>query len=186
LATRTEIPETCPFGNERRESKSAPVAAGRIDLGSDTLTVSSFASARELLRNPKVRQAMSEDSRARFKGDRMPVFFLEGEAHRRKRMATARYFTPKAVTTKHRAVMERVTEMLVTRLRAERQGRLDQISLELAVAVTADIVGLTDSDLGGMSRRIDAFFSDGRYQWLTRFIRPAAAAWHAYDFFART
>jgi cytochrome P450 len=124
--------------------------------------VRNFATADMILRSRQVRQGMSDEAAKRFQPDRMPVFFLEGDAHREKRSATARYFTPKAVTTRHRAVMERVTDDLLARLVAQGRGQLDDLSLELAVAVTAEIVGLTNSDLGAMSARIDRSLSSNQ------------------------
>jgi hypothetical protein len=35
-----------------------------------------------------------------------PVFFLDGERHKKRRTAIARFFTPRAISTRHRLVME--------------------------------------------------------------------------------
>jgi cytochrome P450 len=73
------------------------------------------------------------------------VFFLDGDEHRRKRTAIARFFTPKAISTRYRAVMERATDELLDAMRASGGGQLDTISFDLAVTVAADIVGLTNT-----------------------------------------
>jgi cytochrome P450 len=82
------------------------------------------------------------------------VFFLDGEEHKRKRAAIARFFTPKAISTRYRAVMESTSDHLLDQMRANGGGRLDTISFELAVTVAADIVGLTNSSQAAMAKRI--------------------------------
>jgi hypothetical protein len=54
------------------------------------------------------------------------------------------------------------------RFRASGRARLDDLSLELAVAVAADIVGLTNSSRSGMAIRLNRFFatSAGSPGWL--------------------
>jgi cytochrome P450 len=102
------------------------------------------------------------------------VFFLDGEQHKLKRQAVVRFFTPKAISTRYRAVMEETTDALLGALRASGQGRLDQLSFELAVTVAADIVGLTESDQAGLARRIQATLVALRLPSMSRWRRPAA------------
>jgi cytochrome P450 len=156
-------PAACPHDPARDERKSARLAARELQVDAGAQLVTGFAFAREILRSPAMRQAadigadhfdLSEPATA-------PVIFLDGEDHRKKRSAIARFFTPKAVTTQYRAVMEAETERLIAELRARGEGRLDVISFELAVAVAAEIVGLTNSDLPAMSRRLASTFASG-------------------------
>ena len=137
----------------RDDRKSADLAAERITLAPEARVVSSLAFARELLRGNATKQDGEE-----FIGDPAftSVFFLDGEPHKRKRQAISRFFTPKVISTRYRAVMEETADTLLTRLRTRGQGRLDQMSYELAVTVAATIVGLTESDQAAMARRIRA------------------------------
>ncbi|QIG79648.1 cytochrome P450 [Stakelama tenebrarum] len=155
-------PETqaCPIAANRDDRKSAPLADrfARPDAGAQR--IGNLAFARDILRSPVARQA---GAGAEFvdtgNPEHAPVFYLDGAPHRKKRAAIARFFTPKAVTTRHRAVMERTTEALIGELRANGRAQLDEISFRLAVAVAAEIVGLADGDLKKLSRRIEASLS---------------------------
>jgi cytochrome P450 len=139
----------------RDDRKSAALAAERITVGPDTRVVSSLAFARELLRSNATRQS-GAGAKDEVTGDPAftSVFFLDGEPHKRKRQAIVRFFTPKAINTRYRAVMEETTDTLLARLRERGQGRLDQMSFELAVTVAAEIVGLTDSDQSAIGLRL--------------------------------
>ena len=48
---------------------------------------------------------------------------------------------------------------LVARLRADRPTDLTQLAMRMAVQVAAQVIGLTDSSVTGMSRRLGAFFA---------------------------
>lgn len=52
--------------------------------------------------------------------------------------------------------MEQTSDELVGRLRTAGHANLDDLGLEMAVTIAAEIVGLTDSDRGGMARRLGA------------------------------
>ncbi|SHN47292.1 cytochrome P450 [Cryptosporangium aurantiacum] len=146
------------------DRKSAALAAERVRPAPGARVISGFTPAREVLRSTGMRQAGAgaKDAPA-VDPEFASVFFLDGEAHRQKRTAIARFFTPKAIATRYRAVMERTTDELLTGLRAAGGGRLDTISFELAVTVAADIVGLTDSNQKAMARRIQGTLFATRY-----------------------
>jgi len=90
----------------------------------------------------------------------VPVFFLDGETHRRKRAAIARFFTPKAIATRHRAVMERASDELLQELRKNGSFYLDQAAWRLAVIVASEVVGLDNSRDVGMARRIEGVLGE--------------------------
>ncbi len=175
-----------PDDRKRDDRKSAALAAERITVGPDTRVVGSLAFARELLRSNVTRQA-GAGAKQEVTGDPAftSVFFLDGEPHKRKRQAIVRFFTPKAINTRYRAVMEQATDTLLDRLRSRGQGRLDQMSFELAVTVAADIVGLTNSDQAAMARRIQATLIGLRLPLMSRWRRPfgqAQATFHGARF----
>ena len=116
---------------------------------------------------------------------RPPVLYLEGPEHRAQRRAAARFFTPKAVED-YRLMMEELSERLVGELRADRAVDLSALSLRMAVEVAARVVGLTDSSLRGMTRRLDTFF-DGdpmsarvTLRTLPQLARTQTALWRFY------
>ncbi|WP_407154204.1 cytochrome P450 [Bradyrhizobium sp. STM 3557] len=146
--------QSCP--HQAESSTSDQTAKGDIAA---VLKIDSFAAAREVLRSADVRQAgFNAELVSRFIGRaHAPVMYQDGEAHQRQRSATARFFAPRVVAT--RALMEATSRTLVERFRAAGRARLDDMSLELAVAVAADIVGLTDSSRESMALRLNRFFS---------------------------
>lgn len=54
--------------------------------------------------------------------------------------------------------MIRLVDDLIARFRREGRADLTAISMQLAVAVAAEVVGLTNSTIPGLDRRLDAFF----------------------------
>lgn len=89
---------------------------------------------------------------------RRPILFMDGEPHRQQRSMTARYFAPKTVSTKYRDLMETIADELVAEATASDTFRLDQLSLRYSVEVAAQVIGLTDSPIRPMSRRLERFF----------------------------
>ncbi|MGA2399234.1 MAG: cytochrome P450 [Steroidobacteraceae bacterium] len=179
----------CPVAPSRDERKSARLAAERVAFDHEAQVITRFSFARDLLRNGLAKQAGADpDQVDTGNPEHAPVFYLDGEAHRRKRSAIARLFTATAVTTRYRAVMERATDTLLARLRAAGEAQLDTLSLELAVAVAAEIVGLTDSDRTSMSARIGATLSSGHLSQsprLGRLLQPLVFRYHALNFYYR-
>ena len=186
----TDLPSACPFDPSRDERKSARIAAERVTFDPSAQVVNRFSFAREVLRNALAKQAGADSDQVDTGNpDHAPVFYLDGEAHRRKRGTIARLFTPTAVTTRYRAIMERTTEALLARMKAAGEARLDVLSLELAVTVAAEIVGLTNSDYTSMASRIGATLNSSVPSALPRrfgrLLRPLLFRFHALNFFYR-
>jgi cytochrome P450 len=184
----TDLPSACPFDSSRDERKSARIAAERVTFDPSAQVVNRFSFAREVLRNALAKQAGADSDQVDTGNpDHAPVFYLDGEAHRRKRGTIARLFTPTAVTTRYRAIMERTTEALLARMQAAGEARLDVLSLELAVTVAAEIVGLTNSDYTSMASRIGATLTSSVPSALPRrfgrLLRPLLFRFHALNFF---
>ena len=164
------LPETaparCPVNHEvfaRRKTVRAaegPGPAVERDA-SGTWHVRDYALARAILRGDSARQAgfkaelVAQVSTIK----NQPILFLEGQPHHQQRRQTARFFTPRAVGSNYRALMERLSDELVGTLRKRGRADLSELSMTLAVQVAAEVVGLTNSRLPGMDRRLDAFFA---------------------------
>lgn len=134
----------------RDDRKSAAIAAQRLKIPQTAMRIGTFGAARAILRSAEMKQAgLGGEDFAFLNPEHAPVFFLDGEPHRKKRSAIARFFTPKAIETAHQHVMRASTEALIGQLCAKGHGRLDQIAWLLAVNVAGDIVGLT----AGLSER---------------------------------
>lgn len=178
-----------PCADSRDDRKSARVAAERVTFDPAAQVITRFSFARDLLRSSRAKQAgAASDEVDTGNPEHAPVFYLDGEAHRRKRSAIARLFTATVVTTRYRAVMERTTDALIAQLKAAGKARLDALSLELAVAVAAEIVGLTESGRTSMAARIGATLATGhlsRWRKLARLLQPLVFRYHALNFYLR-
>jgi len=185
----TDLSSACPFEPSRDERKSARIAAERVVFDPGAQVITRFSFARDLLRNAVAKQAgASPDQIDTGNPEHVPVFYLDGEAHRRKRSTIARLFTPTAVTTRYRAIMERATDALLARLTSAGEARLDTLSLELAVTVAAEIVGLTASNRASMAARIGATLTFGhlsRWHRLAPLLQPLVLRFHMLNFFYR-
>jgi cytochrome P450 len=180
---------TCPFDASRDDRKSARLAAERVAPEPGAKVVTSFAAAREILRNAAIKQGgAGADLIDTGDPERVPVFYLDGEAHKRKRSELARFFTPKIIATRYRAVMENTADALLAEFRAKGQAPLDEISFALAVAVAADIVGLKNSNPVGMAARIKATLADlggHRRNVLARLFGRLRQSYHGLEFYFR-
>ncbi len=155
-------PEMLGQDDRKTAAVSGFVERAALERAPDgTTRVADFGLIRRILRGGGTRQSgFGADLMGRF-GDlaHTPVLYQEGEAHLAQRAAVGRFFAPKVVSTRYRALMERFTDGLLARLRLAGEARLDDMSFELAVAVASEIVGLTDSSRSGMDRRLNKFFS---------------------------
>jgi cytochrome P450 len=158
---------TCPYQPGTDERKSAAMAAASParakKLANGGVTIESFTLARKILRSGGTKQAgfMAElVDRATSKGAQ-PVLFQEGEVHQKQRTATARFFAPRVVTTRYRDVMNELADRLIAKLHKKGRMDLSDLSLDMAVAVAADIIGLADKGLDGMAARLNSFFDQG-------------------------
>ncbi|MBZ5713680.1 cytochrome P450 [Nannocystis pusilla] len=165
----------CPFTSTRNDSKSAAVVTRRMKVESGAEHVRAYERAREILLSKELLQG---GAGAEFVDtsdpDKAPVFFLDGAPHRDKRTSIARFFTQRAITSRYHAIIERETARLLGQLRRDGRVQLDIVSFELTVAVAANIVGLTDSDMPRMARRLALLLSAGWHHRLNVLARLSA------------
>lgn len=123
--------------------------------------VRGFQEARAILRSDFTKQAgFGAQQIEQVSGFLKPaILFQEGPIHHQQRKQTARFFTPKAVDSNYRQLMNKLTDELIADLQRDRQADLSKMSFKLAVGVAAQIVGLTNSRNSRMDKRLDAFFS---------------------------
>ena len=88
-----------------------------------------------------------------------PILFMDGEPHRTQRAKVARYFAPKTVANRYRALMEVRADALVAEALAATTFRLDQLSLRYSTEVAAQVIGLTNSNVDGMAKRLELLFA---------------------------
>lgn len=142
----------------RDDRKSAALAQARLAPMPGARKIGRFAAARQVLRSPDVNQAgASAELTDLSKPDEVSFFFLDGEKHRKRRAGVAGLFAPKAIATRHRAVMERTMDMIVADLQRRGSAPLDELSWQMAVDVAAEIIGLTNSDSNAnLAKRVRA------------------------------
>jgi cytochrome P450 len=170
----TEVP-ACPMDATRDDRKSHALAASRVHADDGARVIGHFETGREVLRSGQMLQAGagSEQFKVTGKGY-VPVFFQDGEPHRQQRTAISRFFTPKAISTRHRLVMERTSDELLDQLKAAGSARLDDLSYQLAVAVAAEIIGLTNSNRASLAKRVQATLLGTKLRQLSPAVRFGA------------
>lgn len=175
------------FDANRDDRKTAGIMAARAKREKGSTPVTSFAEARQILRSTSMKQGGGGAEHFDTSNpDHAPVFFLDGAAHRKKRATIARYFTPKAIANRYHIIMEQVTAEQLGELRRTGTGRLDLMSFDLAVAVAADIVGLTVTDRKKMARRLAVSLSAAFYHqrnYLGRLYAVITKFFNSIDFF---
>ncbi len=123
--------------------------------------VYSYEAAKTVLRSGGVKQAgfQADEMEKLPSAMRDPILFQEGKVHRDQRTKTARFFTPSVTDKNYRAFMNAFADNALAELQRNRQADLSQLSLKLAVEVAAQVVGLNNSRIKGMARRLEAFFA---------------------------
>ncbi|GAA3339179.1 cytochrome P450 [Amorphoplanes nipponensis] len=151
-----------PVESERKIARGDLAPGCPVHAGADGVWhVQDFAGARSLLRGTETRQAgFGVENAAKLEGKmRMPVLYRDGPEHREHRRQTAKYFTPRRVETAYASLMDRLADEQCATLRRRGTADLSQLSFRLAVAVAAEVIGLTESG-PGMARRLDRFFEE--------------------------
>ncbi|THF86598.1 cytochrome P450 [Deinococcus sp. KSM4-11] len=153
----------CPFPHAQASLTRKPdltaQPGGPVELdGRGIYRVNDFQVAREVLRSEDTAQAgFGADMVTQLSAlKHQPVLYTEGQEHHDMRRDTARYFTPTAVAAYHPFIAG-LADRLVGDLVRQGEGNLDDLSLTMAVQVAAQVVGLTDSLLPGLQRRVMAF-----------------------------
>jgi cytochrome P450 len=179
---------SCPADHGRDDRKSAALAAANSRPAAGSIHIQRFGELRRLFRAPEAVQGMpgAQAFGSGSNPDHMPVFFLDGEAHKRRRQAIAQYFAPKAITGRYHDVINQTCDAIIADLRRDGSGPLDILAFQLAVDVTADVIGLTESDSGALARRLRSLL-DGKATMhpnpLIRFFGMARMAFHMRQFY---
>ncbi|ADI15250.1 cytochrome P450 [Truepera radiovictrix] len=174
----TTRPPNCPYAHSHRHRKSGRGEDGgrAIEHRGDTWHLRSYAAVKQVLRDgDRVRQGIDAALGAKAAlqtRQRKPVIFQDGAPHREQRAAIARFFTPSAVAA-YGALIEAASERILAGLRRSGRGDLSAMSMQLAVEVAAQVVGLTNARRPGTDRRIAALMSQAHPR--TRLGRRLAA-----------
>ena len=183
----------CPFHHpegvsERKSSRPGEALTPAYEVTQDAKgerwTVRSFALARAILRDPEATKQAgfgAEVTAQAMREMRPPILYLEGPEHKAQRTATARFFTPQTVSKSYREMMEALADDLIGTLETRKSADLSRLSMRLATQVAAQVVGLTNSSIKGMSSRLNTFFEGDptEFSWrpdkLWRFLMTQSA-----------
>lgn len=173
----------CPVQAIRNDSKTARMAAENVVAAPGSRLIQGFSQIWQILcKSPVVQSGVDVAPVEKEDPTKASIFFLEGEVHLHRRAAIVRFFTPQAIATHHMRVMEQNTEMLLAEFRQKGRAQLDDVSLRLAVAVAAEIIGLTNSNIKGMAKRIAGAFDGTMIASRSRFgklVAPLVAGLNA-------
>ncbi|MFM5930240.1 MAG: cytochrome P450 [Novosphingobium sp.] len=180
----------CPVHHGRDDRKSAALADRMLTPQPGARVIEKFHPAREMLRSVKVRQAGAHSADTDISDpEKVSFFFLDGDIHRKRRASVAGLFAPKTIVTRHQAVMNRTMDLLEAKLKARGSMPLDELSFQMAVDVTAEIIGLTNSDSNeNLAMRIKAVLDSSATRkpgWLGNLVFGAKMAWRVGRFYRK-
>ncbi len=182
LARTAPAPSGCPIDHSAlRQQKTArtiePLDAPLERDAAGVWHVRGYDQARSILRSSATKQAGFKAELIERVSTRMrePILYQEGQLHHEQRRQTARFFTPKAVSENYRQLMVDFAERLLQVAQRERQIDLSLLGMKLAVRVAGEVIGLTNSRIPGMDRRLNAFFADDAttFGWSPRLLLNA-------------
>lgn len=151
----------CPFHRRAAEPPSQQQSAVEVDA--DGLWhVRGFSEARQILRSDVTHQSgfLADFAKSNNVLKRQPVLFMEGEEHQSMRQETGKFFTPAAVDKNYREMINTLSDSLVAKLQKSGRANLSDLAMELSVAVASRILGLTDSVVPGLAKRLEGILNN--------------------------
>lgn len=147
--------------DRRRAVRPGEATSPRVETDGGVWRIRSLGVARQVLR------ARDRTTQAGFTAEWIPkghlthhpILISDGPAHDEQRRKVARFFAPAVIADRYAETMAACADALLAE--AEKQGtfRLDELALHYTVEVTAQAVGLTESAVPGMARRLVSFFN---------------------------
>jgi cytochrome P450 len=145
---------------QRRAVKPGEVRTPRIERDGQVWRIRSLEAARQVLR------ARNSTKQAGFTAEKIPQGYLDhhpilvsdGPQHDEQRRKVARFFAP-VVVERYVGQMQECADRLLDEASARGVCRLDDLALLYSVEITAEVVGLTESPVPKMARRLVSFFN---------------------------
>lgn len=145
----------------RRAVRPGERDSPRVEQDGHVWHVRSLAVARQVLR------ARDRTTQAGFTAEAIPKGYLkhhpilisDGPLHDEQRSRVARFFAPAVVAERYAARMEECADALLAEAGQRGTFALDELALYYTVEVTAEAVGLTESPVRKMARRLVTFFN---------------------------
>jgi len=145
----------------RRATRLGESTTPRVERIGAVWRVRSLESARQVLRaRDETRQAgFSAEWIPRGHLRHHPILVSDGPLHDEQRSKVARFFAPSVVEDRYAGLMTSCADRLLGEAAAAGVCRLDDLALLYTVEVTAQAVGLTESPVPAMARRLVSFFN---------------------------
>ncbi len=156
---KTEELDISFFSSQKTTPAGWTRQAGIVQKGENEWLISDAKLAQTILRSTEAKQAGFEADTFERNSQAInpPVLLAHGDVHRIQRGKIARFFTPATVKKAYRPLMEELADKLAANIKANKETNLSEVTMEMAVAIAAEVVGLTNSSLHGMARRINLF-----------------------------
>lgn len=151
--------ESCGHPHQRRAPKPDEPTVPRVEHAPRVWRIRSLDAAREVLRARRAttQAGFTAESIPKGRLKHHPILVSDGPLHDEQRSKVARFFAPTVVAQDYVGHMAAVADRLLAQ--AGTSVALDELALHYAVEVTARIVGLTESPVPAMSRRLVSFFN---------------------------
>jgi cytochrome P450 len=145
----------------RRARRPGEADVPRVEQDGHVWRIRSVAAARQVLR------ARTRTTQAGFTAEAIPtggfthrpILISDGPLHDEQRSKVGRFFAPSVVAERYTDRMESSAATLLDAAAAEGRCTLDELALLYTVEVTAEAVGLTESSVPRMARRLVSFFN---------------------------
>ncbi len=149
------------MANQRRAVRPSEAEAPRIEARPGLVTIRSLLAAREVLR------ANGSTTQAGFTAEFIPQGYLkhhpilmsDGPLHDEQRRKVGRFFAPRVVSERYGTIMKASAEHLTANAVAAGECDVDELALWHTVEVTRHVVGLTESSVRRMAKRLVSFFN---------------------------
>jgi len=146
---------------QRRAHRPGEAESPRVEWDGRAWRVRSLAAARQVLRARDLTTQAGFTAEAIPKGrlKHHPILISDGPLHDDQRSKVGRFFAPAVVAERYTGLMESCADALLAEARVAGSFHLDEFALYYSVEVTAEVVGLTNSPVRRMARRLVSFFN---------------------------
>lgn len=153
-------------------------SAGRPGV-STVWRLRSLEAARQLLRarHATTQAGFTAEAIPRGRLRHHPILVSDGPLHDEQRRKVGRFLAPAVVEERYGALMQRCADRLLAQAVARGGCRLDELALHYTVEVTAQVVGLTESSVPRMARRLESFFTQPPFDITRRDLGRTPRQW---------
>jgi cytochrome P450 len=147
--------------NRRRAVRAGEATSPRVERDRHVWRIRSASAARQILaeRRATTQAGFTAESIPKGYLKHHPILVSDGPLHDQQRSKVGRFFAPKVVAARYSTLMADCADRLLAEATAQPVIRLDELALLYTVEVTAQAVGLTDSPVPAMARRLVSFFN---------------------------